>query len=120
MFTLAGARILPLHRGYTSTKMFLLWEKLKNIHFRTKNLLYEISIYDISIFQEGDPGIPCGAYSVTGASMSRLQVDIFNIIIIIIITICRVEDEWTQDFRLLSWPMCLTTDMHSGKLLHYQ
>ena len=81
-------------------------------------------MYDISIFQEGDPGIPCGAYSVTGASMSRLQVDIFNIIIIIItfviITTCRVEDEWTQDFRLLSWPMCLTTDMHSGKLLHYQ
>ena len=58
--------------------------------------------------------------------MSRLQVDIFNIIIIIItlvviiITICRVEDEWTQDFRRLSSPMCLTTDMHSGKLLHYQ
>ena len=88
-------------------------------------------MYDISIFQEGDPGIPCGAYSVTGASMSRLQVDIFNIIIIIIIiifititiiiiTICRVEDEWTQDFRRLSSPMCLTTDMHSGKLLHYQ
>ena len=119
MFTLAGARILPLHGGYTSTKMFLLWEKLKITHVGSKNLLFKISIYDISIFQEGDPGIPCGAYSVTGASMSRLQVDIFNtIIIIIIITICRVEDEWTQDFRLLSSPMCLTTDMHSGKLLH--
>ena len=126
MFTLAGARILPLHWGYTSTKMFLLWEKSKIAHVGSKNLLFKISIYDISIFQEGDPGIPCGAYSVTGASMSRLQVDIFNIIIIIItlvviiITICRVEDEWTQDFRRLSSPMCLTTDMHSGKLLHYQ
>ena len=74
MFTLAGARILPLHWGYTSTKMFLLWEKLKITHVGSKNLLFKISIYDISIFQEGDPGIPCGAYSVTGASMSRLQV----------------------------------------------
>jgi len=33
----------------------------------------EASFHTFRRHREGDPGIPCGAYSVTGASMSRLQ-----------------------------------------------